>query len=261
MIERLAGYPKIIHEAIGHPVEWIGAVIGGFEEAFNHPDGNRLWQKLKGAFALLLTLLLVAILTIPFSLWLRHQEWGWLLEAVLATTFLAQFDLYRHVRAVYAGLETSIESGRARGEPHRRPRSRSARRERRRPRGDRKPRREQPPTGWSRRPCSWRCSACPASPLYKVINTADSMIGHRSPRFIDFGWASARLDDLVNLYRPRLTGLLFAGAASLDEPRRRRRCPGPHVVRRAPACLAQCRLARGGDGRRARHPPRRAAQL
>ena len=40
----------------------------------------------------------------------------------------------------------------------------------------------------------------PGIALYKVINTADSMIGHRSPRFIDFGWASARLDDLVNPY-------------------------------------------------------------
>ena len=66
VIERLAGYPKLVHEAIGHPVEWIGAVIGGFEEALNRPGGSRLWQKLKGAFALLLTLLLVAILTIPF---------------------------------------------------------------------------------------------------------------------------------------------------------------------------------------------------
>ena len=107
-------------------MEWIGAVIGGFEEALNHPDGNRIWQKFKGAFALFLTLLLVAILTIPFSLWLRHQEWGWLLEAVLATTLLAQFDLYRHVRAVYSGLETSLDEGPPRGKPHRRPRPRSS---------------------------------------------------------------------------------------------------------------------------------------
>jgi adenosylcobinamide-phosphate synthase len=45
---------------------------------------------------------------------------------------------------------------------------------------------------------------------YKAINTLDSMVGHRSARFEAFGWASARLDDLVNLVPARLTGLLFA---------------------------------------------------
>jgi len=48
---------------------------------------------------------------------------------------------------------------------------------------------------------------------YKAINTADSMIGHRSDRHRDFGWASARLDDLVNLVPARIAGLLLALAA------------------------------------------------
>ena len=46
------------------------------------------------------------------------------------------------------------------------------------------------------------------------------MIGHRSPRYINFGWASARLDDLMNLPASRLTGLLIAAAASLTSPAR-----------------------------------------
>ena len=46
--------------------------------------------------------------------------------------------------------------------------------------------------------------------VYKMVNTADSMIGHRSDRFRDFGWAAARLDDLLNLIPARLTALLFA---------------------------------------------------
>jgi adenosylcobinamide-phosphate synthase len=45
---------------------------------------------------------------------------------------------------------------------------------------------------------------------YKAINTADSMIGHLSPRYQSFGWAAARLDDLVNLIPARLSGLLVA---------------------------------------------------
>lgn len=56
----------------------------------------------------------------------------------------------------------------------------------------------------------------PGGALYKAINTADSMIGHKSPRHLAFGWAAARLDDLVNLPASRLTGLLLIAAAALD---------------------------------------------
>src|SRR6185312_13039683 len=48
---------------------------------------------------------------------------------------------------------------------------------------------------------------------YKAINTADSMIGHRTPRHSDFGFAAARLDDLVNLPASRLSALLIILAA------------------------------------------------
>jgi adenosylcobinamide-phosphate synthase len=50
----------------------------------------------------------------------------------------------------------------------------------------------------------------PGLVIYKAVNTADSMIGHRSPRHLAFGWASARLDDLLNLAPARLAGLLVA---------------------------------------------------
>jgi len=48
---------------------------------------------------------------------------------------------------------------------------------------------------------------------YKAINTADSMIGHKNTRFINFGRATALLDDLVNWPASRLSALLIAIAA------------------------------------------------
>ena len=51
--------------------------------------------------------------------------------------------------------------------------------------------------------------------LYKAINTADSMIGHKDDRYAAFGWAAARLDDLVNLPASRLAALMLVLAAAL----------------------------------------------
>jgi len=57
----------------------------------------------------------------------------------------------------------------------------------------------------------------PGAAIYKAINTADSMIGHRTPRHEVFGWAAARLDDLVNLPASRLTALLIIAAAAITK--------------------------------------------
>jgi adenosylcobinamide-phosphate synthase len=67
-------------------------------------------------------------------------------------------------------------------------------------------------------PVFWMAIAgLPGAALYKAINTADSMIGHRTPRHEAFGWAAARLDDLVNLPASRLSALLLIAAAALNK--------------------------------------------
>jgi adenosylcobinamide-phosphate synthase len=67
-------------------------------------------------------------------------------------------------------------------------------------------------------PVVWLAIAgLPGAALYKAINTADSMIGHRTPRYEAFGWAAARLDDLVNLPASRLAALFLVAAAALNK--------------------------------------------
>jgi adenosylcobinamide-phosphate synthase len=57
----------------------------------------------------------------------------------------------------------------------------------------------------------------PGAALYKAINTADSMIGHRTERHLDFGRNAAQLDDLVNFPAARLSALLIVAAAALTK--------------------------------------------
>jgi adenosylcobinamide-phosphate synthase len=65
-------------------------------------------------------------------------------------------------------------------------------------------------------PLFWAALAGSSGVLgYRAINTLDAMVGHRSPRYLEFGWASARLDDLVNLAPARLTGLLTVACSPL----------------------------------------------
>jgi len=65
-------------------------------------------------------------------------------------------------------------------------------------------------------PMFWAMAAgTPGILLYRGTNTLDSMIGHRSPRYLRFGWAAARLDDIVNYPGARLAGVLTVLCAPL----------------------------------------------
>jgi adenosylcobinamide-phosphate synthase len=71
-------------------------------------------------------------------------------------------------------------------------------------------------------PAFWMSVAgLPGGAAYKAINTADSMIGHRTERYAAFGWAAARVDDLVNLPASRLSAslLILAAAVTGESPR------------------------------------------
>ena len=117
-------------------------------------------------------------------------------------------------------------------------------------------------TAWWRRPSGTRSSACPGFSLYKTANTLDSMIGYRSPRYLAFGWAAARLDDLAQSGAGAARGGCSGarGAVVLPQASGRRAVRGD-ARRCAKAPLAQCRLARGRGGGRAGPRARRAAPL
>jgi len=211
LIDRLFGYPDILQQKIAHPVQWIGAAIGWLDRNLNSGTA----RKLRGILALVIISGVTLALTLPLTLILRGHESGWLAEALLASALLSQKSLEDHVRAVADALDNGIKAGRE-AVRHIAGRDPEALDES----GVTKAALESLAENMSDgvvAPLFWLLAAgLPGAALYKAINTADSMIGHKSERYREFGWASARADDLVNLPASRLTGGLIALSSVLS---------------------------------------------
>ncbi|KXG85510.1 adenosylcobinamide-phosphate synthase CbiB [Agrobacterium bohemicum] len=213
LIERLLGYPDWLFKRIGHPVTWIGSLIALLDRKWNRGSDSFLRRKGTGVAALVILLgstVLSASVLQSALLWL---PFGILAVAVLGASLPAQKSLEQHVEAVAMALEREgIEGGRKAvsmivgRDPDNLDEAAVCRAAI-----------ESLAENFSDgvvAPAVWLgLLGLAGGAGYKAINTADSMIGHRSARHEAFGWASARLDDLVNLPASRLTGLLFVLAA------------------------------------------------
>src|SRR5687768_1835238 len=110
--DRLFGYPSALADRIGHPVEWLGALIGRLDGTLNRPGSNKTGGRLRGILAVSILIVLTLAVTVPLTIILRASPYGFLLEALLAIPFLAQRDLARAVAAVADGLEANLAQGR-----------------------------------------------------------------------------------------------------------------------------------------------------
>jgi adenosylcobinamide-phosphate synthase len=218
-IERLFGYPKPLHDKIGHPVEWIGAVLAKLEALLYDPEAEPPQARLRGLAALLALLLIVAVPAVIATSILSTFTFGWVIEALIATTLIAQHSLYEHVSAVGKGLDTSLPEGR-KAVAKIVGRDPAALDESGVVKGALESLAENASDGIVAPVLCYALLGLPGIVAYKAINTADSMIGHKSERYIYFGWAAARLDDLINLPASRLTGLLIAASAAWNDKER-----------------------------------------
>ena len=88
--EAAIGYPDALYRLIRHPVVWFGAIIAALDRPLNQPAWRNWQRRLAGLAALLLLLAIVGSLTIALSMFLRSLPYGWLVEALLAASLLAQ---------------------------------------------------------------------------------------------------------------------------------------------------------------------------
>ena len=214
LIELFGGYPERLLRAIGHPVVWVGSLIGALDRALNRDMATR---RLAGIVAVASLSAIVGSIAFLIQHELFRLPFGIFVTALVASTLIAQRSLHRHVADVAAALETKdIDASRA-AVSHIVGRDTDALDDAGVARAAIESLAENFSDGIVA-PVLWMAIAgLPGAALYKAINTADSMIGHRTPRHEAFGWAAARLDDLVNLPASRLSALLLIAAAALNK--------------------------------------------
>lgn len=217
-LDAAIGWPDAIYRRVGHPVTWIGSLIRTLDHALNRDSDSALIRRGAGVLTACIVIMLSSGLAVLMASILSE---GWVrgvVLGILAWPLIATRALHTHVLAVAIPLEAAdlmaarLEVAKIVG---------------------RDPNQLDPP-GVARAtleslaentsdgivaPLFWGLIfGLPGLVAYKAINTLDSMIGHRSARHEAFGWASARVDDLVNLIPARLTAVLFASVSGKPGP-------------------------------------------
>jgi adenosylcobinamide-phosphate synthase len=200
-LDALFGEPDVVWSRVPHPAVLMGRLVGWFDRTLNTGQSRRA----KGILAV------VALSAVAIALgWVfRSLPGGPVFEVLIAAVLLAQKSLVDHVRAVADGLRRSLEDGRRAvsmivGRDTRELDEAAVARAAIESAAENLSDGVVAPAFW------FLAAGLPGILLYKIVNTADSMIGHRTERHGDFGWAAARLDDILNWLPARLTACLIA---------------------------------------------------
>ena len=211
VIDRYVIDPDRLWSRLPHPVVGFGRLIewgeNGLRRAFG--DGKR-WEQGGGAGLVAGLVFIAGALGFAMA---GVPVLGPFVATVLGAVLLAQKSLDVHVARVAEGLDRSIEDGRREvamivgrdvSELDASGVSRAAI----------ESLAENFSDGVVAPALAFLLFGLPGIMIYKAVNTADSMIGHRNERYVRFGWAAARLDDLLNLLPARLTALFIAICSS-----------------------------------------------
>ena len=198
ILDALFGEPNWLWSRISHPVVVIGKLITLGDQHLNKPNS----QKAKGVVFLFM------LLTISGLLGATLNQLGPIIQTLLIAILIAQKSLVDHVSAVAAGLRRSLAEGKKAvslivgrdfAEMDEAQVTRAAI--------------ESAAENFSDGvigPIFWYMVAgLPGLIIYKAVNTADSMIGYKTEKYVDFGWAAARFDDLLNFIPSRLSAVLL----------------------------------------------------
>lgn len=207
LIDRMIGDPK----NWPHPVRWIGSLIAKLDKSWN--KGSQ--RKLTGICMLVTVLFVVGGISflIVSVFYLLHPVAGIMAEAIMISTTIAERSLKEAAMTVYAPLEKGDLAEARRNLSYIVGRDTEKLNESEIVRAAVETVAENTSDGITA-PLFWALiGGAPFALIYRAINTCDSMVGYRNEKYEDFGWASARLDDVANWIPSRLTSIcMLAGS-------------------------------------------------
>lgn len=199
------GEPEWLWSRVTHPIVAIGKIIGWLDWRLNKPSDEPSQRRIAG----IVTTAMIVAGSVMLGLLVEALPVADVLVALGGAVLLSHRSLMKHVGDVASALENGLDEGRTAvgrivgRNPQRLDEAGVARAAV-----------ESGAENFSDgvvAPAFWFIvGGLPGLIAYKAVNTADSMIGHRNAKYRDFGWAAARLDDLLNFAPARLTAALFA---------------------------------------------------
>jgi len=208
----LLGEPDVLWSRFPHPVVIFGKAIGEMDTRLNRQRDGAWLRRQKGAIMIVSLIVASGIAGSFMHLVFSVLPLGWLLEAFVVFTLLAQKSLHDHVSNVADGLSVSLQEsrnavamivGRDTAQLDQSDVVRAGL--------------ESLAENFSDgvvAPAFWYLVAgLPGLFAYKMINTADSMVGYRNEKYAAFGWASAKLDDIANWLPARFSALILCVAS------------------------------------------------
>jgi adenosylcobinamide-phosphate synthase len=212
-LDGLFGDFPAIFRYIPHPIVLAGRAIEFFDRKLNREIRSETSRRERGIVTVVVLVGGAALLGVPVEALCRGSRVGAAMEAVSIAVLVAQRSLFEHVAAVAVALRSGGLAGGRDAVRHivgRDPMSLDSN-------GVARAAIESLAENFSDgvvAPAFWYLLfGLPGLFAYKMANTLDSMIGHRTPCYCAFGWAAARLDDVLNAVPAPISGILLAGAA------------------------------------------------
>lgn len=214
LLDRFLGDPDWLWRRLTHPVVVFGAAISWTDKQYNLPSLRAL-DKEKRGFAVIAFLMIASVIFgwLLSELLIALGFFGFAIEAVMVGVFLAQKSLAQHVGAVASGLREDGLAGGRKAVSMIVGRDPQTLDEAGVCRAAIESLAENASDGVVAPAFWYAIFGLPGLLAYKMLNTADSMIGHMNDQYRDFGRASAKLDDLANYVPSRMTGALIVLAS------------------------------------------------
>lgn len=213
LCDAIMGDPDWLYRRLPHPVVLIGRLITVLDKRWNLPDLEDRARLIRGTYCVTTVVCVSGGVGMVITTMTGLIAYGWIIDGFLMSILIAQRSLYDHVRDVLAALtRDGLEAGRERvarivG------RDTDALDESGVSRASIESLAENFSDGVVA-PVFWAVLfGLPGLLAYKALNTADSMIGYRSEKYLHFGRLTARLDDAANFIPARIAGLLIVLAA------------------------------------------------